>query len=431
MLIRADMATDCTPIVLAIRNNHAEVVRELLAAGAIVPPPTITSDPLMLSLLYPQAIYGMPPPFPGQPMSNLTDFYAQQGFFPGQGQQLTYMPFSNPSSRRETSTNALANLPPTEVAKTIPCRNFPNCKYGTGCVFFHPGPRAPGYFSGNPSYAPNGGFEQPYLTFQPNGMIPRPYYQSSNQSIPFQPRQNAVPDHYRQQPEQPQSSHDTQQHQQSQSQTYPQQLPQSDIPEATITPHDHTRSQSVPSAIAAPFVPAFQPTPNGLSPSNDVSSPPQSTDFGLSPMSTSMLAAPLPSIPPAEAFFAGSLPHGSVIMSPTGSPNGFSPGMSGPGHFRRQGFNQQPFGMPNKPFGHAKKLSYCGVPRSWGPVRGGGGGGSWRDGNPPPCAFFGQGKCRNGEFCKFPHLDAEGNDCEPLCKGEVSFTDAIQVVTLT
>jgi len=52
-----DMNTGCTPIVLAIRGNFPEVVRELLSAGAIVPPPGVTNDPAMLSLLYPQPIY--------------------------------------------------------------------------------------------------------------------------------------------------------------------------------------------------------------------------------------------------------------------------------------------------------------------------------------------------------------------------------------
>ena len=68
--------------------------------------------------------------------------------------------------------------------------------------------------------------------------------------------------------------------------------------------------------------------------------------------------------------------------------------------------------MSNKPFGHNKKLSLSGASHPWGQGRGAAGGGSWKDGNPPPCAFFSQSKCRNGEFCKFPHLDAEGNDCE-------------------
>lgn len=68
--------------------------------------------------------------------------------------------------------------------------------------------------------------------------------------------------------------------------------------------------------------------------------------------------------------------------------------------------------MQVKPFGHGKKLSFSGVPRPYGQGRTSSGAGSWKDGNPPPCAFFGQGKCRNGELCKFPHLDADGNDCE-------------------
>lgn len=144
-----DMTTGCTPIVLAIRNNQVQVVRELLSAGAIVPPPGLTSDPLLLSILYPQPSFGYPPPPPqymnGPGFSN--EFFPQPG--PG---------FYPSHSRKDASPNGGngSNLPPTEVAKTIPCRNFPNCKYGTSCAFFHPGgffPNGPGYYDG-----PQGGF---------------------------------------------------------------------------------------------------------------------------------------------------------------------------------------------------------------------------------------------------------------------------------
>ena len=61
---------------LAIRNGHPEVVRELLTAGAIVPPPGITQDPVMLSVLYPQPLYGFPPQFMGQMGMPPQEFYA-------------------------------------------------------------------------------------------------------------------------------------------------------------------------------------------------------------------------------------------------------------------------------------------------------------------------------------------------------------------
>ncbi|KDN41530.1 hypothetical protein K437DRAFT_172936 [Tilletiaria anomala UBC 951] len=35
-------------------------------------------------------------------------------------------------------TSAMHNLPPPDVAKNIPCKFFPNCRYGDQCVFQHP-----------------------------------------------------------------------------------------------------------------------------------------------------------------------------------------------------------------------------------------------------------------------------------------------------
>lgn len=333
------MGTGCTPIVLAIRNNHPDVVRELLSARAIVPPPGLTHDPLMLSILYPQPMYGMPPFMPPQ------DYYPQpQRFF-----------------RQEQNP---ANLPPAEVAKTIPCRNFPNCKYGSSCVFLHPRPQP--YYPG-PNFMPN--FEG-YNQFPPGAMgMPGPYYVPNGFPPPFPSQDPSIDGH---------------QHSQIPPQTT------SEIP-VSDTQHDHTQ----PQPTAQPFVPAYhQP---------EVMSPP--SQFGMSPISPSLLASSLPSVPPPEAFYAATSPTNSTIMPPP-LMNGAAPSFA-PGHARRQSFNQPPFGMR-----HGKKLSFSGGPRPFGRPSMGGNLGSWKDGNPPPCAFFNQGKCRNGEFCKFPHLDETGSDCE-------------------
>ncbi|RSH89371.1 hypothetical protein EHS25_002483 [Saitozyma podzolica] len=412
-----DMTTGCTPIVLAIRNNHADVVRELLSAGAIVPPPGLTSDPVMLSILYPQPMYSMPP-FMVQPMSMggaAPEFYPQPGFFPQDGSRGGYMPFP-PSGRKDSSLggqqsaqqgNGAGNLPPAEVAKTIPCRNFPNCKYGASCVFFHPRPQ-PGYFvpPSQGGFVP--GYEQGYPPFQANGMpINGAYYQQPT----FNPSVPAFPSQSQPQSQSPTSGEDVaSQAQQSQSQTQTQ-TQQTEIPDHTAPQHDQITAPSQAQAQAIPvqtsglsaFVPSFQP---GVQ--QTPLSPPSASQYGLSPMSPSMLAGSLPSIPPAEAFFAASPPNGGMIPPP----NGFVPGMI-PAN-RRQSFNNPAFGAPSKPFGHGKKPSFSGGPRPWGRASvpaGAGSLGTWKDGNPPPCAFFSQGKCRNGEFCKFPHLDAEGNDC--------------------
>jgi len=378
----SDMNTGCTPIVLAIRSGHVEVVRELLAAGAIVPPPGLTSDPVMLSLLYPQPMYGIPPPsfnnMPGPP-----EFFPQNGFYPGPGPQahpgqhghFTRKDSTNGNGPTSTANGTPANLPPAEVSKTIPCRNFPNCKYGAGCVFFHPPrPAGPGFFPGNNGFVPGfeGGFppnfqQGPY--FVPNGFNSFPPH-------PPAPQQQEAPA-----PTPEQSSGDAS---------------ASDIPsaktqaiETPVSPAPIQNGGAVGSAIAPVFVPQFAPAPPHMA------SPPTS-QFGLSPMSPSMLAGSLPSIPPAEAFFAQSPPN----IPPFQQPNGFA-------NPRRQSFGQPFMGGP-KPF-HTKKPSFSNNagPRPFRPTQNLG---AWKDGNPPPCAFFIQGKCRNGEYCKFPHMDESGND---------------------
>ncbi|ORY28485.1 hypothetical protein BCR39DRAFT_534866 [Naematelia encephala] len=395
-----DMTTGCTPIVLAIRNNHPEVVRELLQAGAIVPPPGLTSDPLMLSLLYPQGMYGQAlyPTFAPNPYSPTGAFFPQGG---PEGPRGGYMPFPPPQrkepspSQQQQNGNGSGNLPPADVAKTILCRNFPHCKYGASCVFFHPLHQAffrPGNPNGN-GFMPSA-FEGGYPAYQPNGMMQAPYFIPNGYAPPPPPAPFQDSSEQQQQHLQPivsPASHESQiQHQQGQ--------PASDIPDST--PSASVQSPSVVSAGAAPFIPSFQ-----------AMSPPPPSQFGLSPLSPSMLASSLPSIPPPEAFFAATSPPSGGLMplSPQLHMNGAAPSFAPIAH--RQSFSQQ-FGMPPKTF-HGKKPSFSGGPRPFSTGRPAAGGnlGSWKDGNPPACAFFSQAKCRNGDFCKFPHLDEQGNDC--------------------
>lgn len=69
-----------------------------------------------------------------------------------------------------------ANLPPPEVARMIPCKFFPNCRYGEKCIFQHPVPIASaGAVSPNASSPPS----QPPMFYQPPpgayGYAPPPY----------------------------------------------------------------------------------------------------------------------------------------------------------------------------------------------------------------------------------------------------------------
>jgi len=56
-----------------------------------------------------------------------------------------YPPPQPQPSGDSPSPGGPGNLPPPEVAKLIPCRYFPACRYGSSCLFAHPqGPYFPG-----------------------------------------------------------------------------------------------------------------------------------------------------------------------------------------------------------------------------------------------------------------------------------------------
>lgn len=364
----------------------------------------MTNDQQMLALLYPPHMYGIPPwqqqqqqsqpshPHPQhQPNS---DFYPQPPFYPsqpngngnGNGNGM-YMPYPQPGQRQHRESDAgqsqaQANLPPADVAKTIPCRNFPNCKYGHGCLFFHPRQGAP--FFPQQGFEYEGGFGgfQPGQGFQhfamPNGEMGGQFQQG--QQLPSHPEQGS---------EETGEAAPANGEQPFQGQPIP-------------APH---HLNSMPPA----FIPGFQQPQLPMS-------PPQ---FGASPLSPSMLGNSLPSIPPADQFFAAASPppaNGFLgNFPPAFVPMPMIP-QTGVNGNRRQSFNQFGVPIPAGPGGGkmgfggpGKKASFSGGPRPFAP---GFRTGPWKDGVPPACMFFPQGKCRSGDMCKFPHIDAEGNDCK-------------------
>ncbi|KLT45549.1 hypothetical protein CC85DRAFT_137398 [Cutaneotrichosporon oleaginosum] len=358
-----DIATGCTPIVLAVTHGHADIVRELLTAGAIVPPPGLTMDPTMLSILYPhpQAMYGVPPPF-AMPQFFQSAYYGGPAHFNPRKEGGSANGHANGSANGSANNNP--NLPPAEVAKTIPCRNFPNCKYGTSCMFYHPHPQL-GFF--------------PPQAYYEGGFVPYPH------GAPFFPgAQEFVPQ---------------QQHQQANgtAEAAPASVdgaisaPSEENGEAAPQEAAAQAQAHVPSAGAPAFVPGV-PMPQEMM-NGFVGSPP-----------AAFMSPPLLPAQDAAAFYATSPPQFQPFL-----PSAYG------GHGRRQSFGFNNGGMHGgpKPY-HGKKPSFSGGPKPWGPGGRPGGSshlGQWKDGHPPPCAFFREGKCRNGEFCKFPHLDADGNDC--------------------
>jgi len=130
----------------------------------------------------PQGAYGYYPPPP--PMAE-----GAQGYYPpppsaGSDQQWPGGP---------------GNLPPADVARYIPCRYFPACRYGASCLFLHP--QAPYYQGSMPppvqyptpydpmaqqGYPPNY-YAMPPPSFQPPNGAPHQMNPMSPHSGPHQP----------------------------------------------------------------------------------------------------------------------------------------------------------------------------------------------------------------------------------------------------
>jgi hypothetical protein len=115
-------------------------------------------------------------------------------------------------------------------------------------------------------------------------------------------------------------------------------------------------------------------------------------------------------------------PMGLVMGSPTSPPRSV---FGGGGHARRESFSSMnavvmgahPPRHPN-PHSHANEEGIEGIGLSLGrrggarfnsgPRGGPGGINGGGMGRKPPCAFFPQGRCRNGDECRFPHIMPEG-----------------------
>lgn len=93
--------------------------------------PTFYHDPIMFPHAGAQMPYGYPPMRPRGPPGSFP-----HGMMPGP-------PFGAGSPGRKPST--VGKFPPPEVAKTIPCRFYPNCRNGSSCIFAHiDSPSGPG-----------------------------------------------------------------------------------------------------------------------------------------------------------------------------------------------------------------------------------------------------------------------------------------------
>ncbi|PWY97321.1 LOW QUALITY PROTEIN: hypothetical protein BCV70DRAFT_213686 [Testicularia cyperi] len=429
----------------AIRGNHTDVVAQLLAKGAnaaeITHDEAVKNNPELSQLVsntlqHTQSVafqsapvidphggkampdgsvsYMQPPSYQGHPMEYPMH---HQDHLPPQhayGYQLQYGYYeATPSTAHpeqhghRMKDSSSGNLPPPEVARMIPCRFFPNCRYGEKCIFAHPMPlangagpngspaspgqapvfyQAPGY--GYPAYGP----PQHFYSMAP----PMPI-QYSHAGVPM-PVHMPPPPHAGPGPHGAESSslphHDAfappfASQPQSQTSDAPNGAPREDSPHA---------SQSSLAETAVKVDEVSQPA---------ASSPAPATEKSVKAVAQEVTASG-DSTPAAPAN--GSKPSANATQADKAAalqPTSFSAFMTHhavpfqPGHGNTQG-------------GEGVMASGThGFPRTSASL-----GGSFgsrteftkRSGERPPCAFFARSACRHGEDCRFPHILADGTD---------------------
>ncbi|KAF7307133.1 Glycerol-3-phosphate dehydrogenase [NAD(+)] [Mycena indigotica] len=335
--------TGSTPLIEAIKNGHAEIVKVLLDKGADPTnassqglPETFTSDQGILGMLNfarskhsQESATSQTNGYEGNnasayaPPANYPFFASLNGVPPPD----MYYPPPMANGPRHN------NLPPPEVASAIPCRYFPACRYGAACLFRHP--QAP-YYQAPPAPYPNS-----YEHVPPPQPYAPTYYPVSPPSFP------------------------------------PQQGPPMPMPV-----HGPPTSEMMP-----------PPPPGHFSPTGAPAMP-----YGpISPImySHGSLPMPIPSMPTSQS------PPSFNPASPSAAPNGFPNGHVAP-YSPVNGAVYPDAAVAPQPNSQADAPRQDG---SMGNRRGTGRRGSFaRSKQTPPCIFFPTGRCKNGDECRFPHI---------------------------
>ncbi|PFH54849.1 hypothetical protein AMATHDRAFT_72605 [Amanita thiersii Skay4041] len=382
--------TGVTPLIEAIRNAHVEVVRALLDKGADPtnsssqgPPEHHTSDPVIIELLS-QAQRKMnqsssqentyqlessedadkryyAPPYPYYPTLS-----APPPPMPD-GAPMYYPPPPPPVAGENHAAGGIGNLPPPEIARFIPCRYFPACRYGSSCIFAHPqtpyyqGPMPP------PQYPPY----DPSLNAQP--FAPN-YYAVSPPA--FQPP-NGVP-HMTpiSPPGPPQIVHGRSPSEVAPPSQNPYTANGVPLPYNSMPPSVYPHQGQVPLPMSVPPL----PTVHHLPPLHPPGPQSPSTLYNQAPLPTPMFNGPQdnsnsypPPLPPSVPLAYPEINGDSKASSSNAQSDGF---------------------------GLAPHAQRDGIPHG---RRGTGRGGSF-GGRKPACIFFPSGRCKNGDDCRFPHV---------------------------
>lgn len=195
--------TGNTALLYAVQGNHIDVVSQLLAKGAnavdVSQDDALKQNPELESMIHGALQHTQSAAFQAAPVIDAhggkqlpdgTVSYVQQPNYQGHSsgdasmhqQHAFHHPMSQPMYHFQPPHNsffdpthqpehrghaskdsASGSLPPPDVAKMIPCRFFPNCRYGDKCMFAHPvampssasnaGPVSPGAQLFYPSHA--------------------------------------------------------------------------------------------------------------------------------------------------------------------------------------------------------------------------------------------------------------------------------------
>ncbi|KAL4241632.1 hypothetical protein ABKN59_000806 [Abortiporus biennis] len=387
--------TGVTPLIAAIQGGHSDIVKILLDKGADPhngssqgPPEQYTSDPAILELLTTAKMQVAPNGLPTEPMypngsAELAgQYYPPPGpyYYPGMPVPPQVLPDGSVAyyPPPPVDNNGLPNLPPPDIARMIPCRYYPACRYGSSCIFAHPqGP----YIQG--PLPPPAQYPAPYDPITP---APYPAYYTVTPPA-FPPNGSAM-------------------------------SPVSPVP------------GSSPSPLAGPHPPIVHARSNSelLSPVQTTFNPagvPPPISYGMvSPMSpTYGHPGPIPvpiAIPPHPAAHIPGPQSPQHALYPPTSPT--APG-GVPPHFIAQGNVFQP--QMSALNGNMDSTVSPKSPRLQ-PQMDGYNGPIGRDGFPhhrrggirrpsfgirgkPPCLFFPSGRCKNGDDCRFPHVMPDGS----------------------
>ncbi|KAH6916923.1 hypothetical protein BKA70DRAFT_1417707 [Coprinopsis sp. MPI-PUGE-AT-0042] len=357
--------TGSTPLIEAVKNGHVEVVRALLDKGADPQnassqgrPDQYTTDPAILELLntvqanfsapnFPQNHhmneFAHPPPPPGA-----YPYYPHMNpGMPGMGEGVFYPPTS-PHGENGAAPGIHPHLPPPELARMIPCKYWPACRFGPRCMFLHPA--AP--------YYPGANMPPPgqYPMFDP-AMGPYGYYPPPPPPPHFQP--NGAP-------MAPLSPHGHHARSPSEVPQYPAGGP---VPPAQFVPVSPSAYPPPPGPMSGPPMPPMhhQPLPQAGPHS------PTAVYHPAHPIQ------PYPGPDPAAQYMPPP-PTGNNYPEPdaakvNGQQDGAFPPQSG--HHRDGSVHRRGGGIAGRRSSFAKK---------------------------PACLFFPAGRCKNGDDCRFPHV---------------------------